>query len=199
MKKEHTRLLRRISAVLLIILTFTVCATGCELEDVLNSVVKAKDEPTCVGKHNSFHCAYKSNKTEFDINDVTLEFFYGTYVYTDVEFMREHGSTVPGFELYFSNDQEQEYLIKRVEEDLVSEKYHSEYNKDEKRYDFTHSETITIPKELFTKEKGYVYFFLREISNADNYPTKFSLTSVDIYYEVIGDKVIISETYNESF
>ncbi len=147
--------------------------------------------------------AYKSNKTEFDIDDVTLTFYYGESfslktdgsIHTDVATM-----TVPHFDLYFYNDEGVEYLIRHVEEEWTSIKYHVErtyieYEKNgEKhtklRYDFNHSEDITIPKELFTKEEGHIVFR----TSTTHYPGKLIMggSLATIFYQRDGDKVILS-------
>ena len=57
-----------------------------------------------------FMCGYKSNINQFDINDVTLDFYYGI-VHPNCE--------IESFELYFIDESEKMYLIKKVNESLA--------------------------------------------------------------------------------
>ena len=107
--------------------------------------------------------AVKSDDYTFDLNDVRFTLFYGTLV-TDPEFDRENALDVPYFDIYFKNDEKYEILYKHVEENLIDYKYDSKliYEKiDGTQINiigrrFNHSEEITIPKELFTKNEGTV-------------------------------------------
>ncbi len=141
--------------------------------------------------------AYKSDKTTFDINNVTLEFFWAIYYQMGVEFEIERGKSYPYYDLYFlDEDFEVIQHIKHVEENLVSEKYNCEviWEKgsmgDIAEVKFNYSENISIPAEVFSKERGMIYFsvqFWNEIFQRTE-----TLSSIEIFYNVIGDTVILS-------
>lgn len=137
-------------------------------------------------------CAYKSETNEFDINDVTLDFFYGGYYYNGAEHAIENYLNCPTFDLYFVNDQGDQYLVKHVEENFVSEKYSCEIVFDEKhdpkKIKFNHSETLTIPPELFTEPSGCVWFEVRGI-NTWNPDSLGRITGICLFYKVENGKV----------
>ncbi len=221
MKKEDTRVLRRISAMLLIILTFTVCATGCDLSNIFNFGEKndneQDDDSNISGPiYEIGYCTYKSDKTVFDIDDVTLDFYYSNKVMNqvgDLKFLPgfvENAMSIPYFELFFVDEEENKYLIKRVEENFISEKYISKVTFEDDLVEnvfrptdikYNHSEAITIPKELFKKDKGVIKFEIRglnihfsdEIKSLRNIDY---ITSLDIAYKVEGDKVILISKTN---
>ena len=144
----------------------------------------------------SNHSAYKSEKMEFDIDNVTLEFFFGGHYASGIDLELECGRNYPEFDIYFLNDNGDKVHIKHVEENLVSEKYRCYYvygegwHVDEVKYN--HSELFTIPKELFTKEKGRVFFEIYGINPNDPKLEYRGITGVGIYYKLTGDKVILS-------
>ena len=108
--------------------------------------------------------AYKSEKREFDIENVTLEFFYGV-INCDIDVIGPFIGHYPSFDVGFENDDGDRVIIKHVEEELVSEKYGTEliydHNLKVRKRVYNYSEFITIPKELFTSKTGKINFILR--------------------------------------
>ena len=142
------------------------------------------------GEGTIVDCAYKSDKKEFDINDVTLIFSYGTHYFPGID-------NFPTFELWFGNEDDG-VLVKKVEENLVSEKYSIEFirHKDQGILEivYNHSEMLTIPSELFKNETGFVMFAVRAADiNAKN-PEVETLGLCVIYYKKSGDTVTLSTT-----
>ena len=138
-----------------------------------------------------YMCAYRSDKREFDIDDVTLTFYYGG----------NDGIEFPSFELYFENENEDRYLIKEI-----TNHYPKDYDIEDKHtrilflYHTTltikHSESITIPKELFVNDSGYIFFTVTSKHYDSYYPHPFVrhiIARTVIYYKVIGDKVVLSD------
>ena len=145
---------------------------------------------------NLFSLAYKSDISQFDINNVTLTFYYGVACEDDIEYVRETIFNYPNFELYFYNDEQTHILARRVEENLVSEKYR--WTGRSSRRIFNHSEELTIPKELFTKETGVISLGLFGADTRMNEEEPRELNSIDIYYKKDGDKIILSsEEFSE--
>lgn len=177
-KTNKTRLIARVMLLVVWGIVFTSCSQRKGLESGFD--VGGNEE------HPSFSCAYKSNKTEFSINDVTLTFYYGHHF--DVELEADYFS-YPIFELYFSNDDDMTVLIERREEELVSDRYDAYYHKSVRVFD--HSETLTIPQELFTKESGIIWFYISS-SNVKENENFGIVSSIAIYYQKDGDKIILS-------
>lgn len=143
-----------------------------------------------------FYCAYKSEKNEFEIDDVTLEFYYGGWYYPlGAEYLRETTHDFPFFDVYFGEDEGEKVLVKRVEENFILDKYNVIVNFYERKHTFTFSEPLTIPKQLFSKETGIVYFYITgtNIKNGDKAKTQL-ITSINIFYKVTDGKVILSNT-----
>ena len=161
-----------------------------------SSVLESGFKPSASDETSPYFAAYKSDKTEFDIDNVTLEFFYGGNYSPEIEFELEHGSNYPWFDIGFKNDEHDRVLIKRVEENFVSEKYRCRVilseNRETYEVKYNHSETITIPKEMFTKETGIIWFLTYGENPRDFEPKYQSLAGTYIHYKIVGDKVFLS-------
>ena len=143
-----------------------------------------------------FHCAYRSDKTEFDIDDVTLDFYYGGwFTNLGIEYDLQLYN-FPTFEIYFTNDAHDRCFVKRVEENLVSEKYRCKFIDDDDwnatEIIFNHSESITIPREIFTENEGVIYFAIYSKNANHTVPEVEWIAGKAIFYKIIGEKVILS-------
>lgn len=198
--------------VILIILTVFASVTGC---DFLTNIIKDNSDDAnnqSTNKYQSFGlksgfsdsggceaspflCAYKSDKTEFDINDVTLDFYYGVFFLEDEEYERENTFDIPSFDLFFLNEKGK-VLVKHVDENLISEKYKISFIYDENLQVidtvFNHCETFTVPKEVFVKDKGSITFAIYGTNVREYEPEYRCKVSKVIYYKINGDKVILS-------
>lgn len=197
---------RSIYRVLLILITFSIFVTGCEQlginlpgknKDTVSSGVESGFKPSSSDETSIFSCAYKSDKTEFDINDVTLDFYYGVHYYESAEYFRENICDIPYFEVVFTTDDHDKFVVKRVEENLISEKYRCEYIRDENlqliEIKYNYWETLTIPAEIFTEESGVIYFGFRgDDIRVQNPEFRETGGGKAIFYKVKGDKVILS-------
>ena len=145
----------------------------------------------------STYCAYKSEKNEFDIDDVTLQFFFGgNYAASGIEYQLEHGDNYPEFDYYFTNDEGDRIHIKHIEENFVSEKYSCDFVHDEKaklvEVKYNYSETLTVPKAIFTKEKGLVYFGLYGVNPRGPMLDERCIVATHFYYKLVENKVVLS-------
>ena len=143
-----------------------------------------------------FHCAYRSDKTEFDIDDVTLDFYYGGwFTNLGIEYDLQLYN-FPMFDIYFTNDAHDRCFVKRVEENLVSEKYRCKFIDDDDwnatEIIFNHSESITIPREIFTENEGVIYFAIYSKNANHTVPEVEWIAGKAIFYKIIGEKVILS-------
>ena len=158
-----------------------------------NQANEETDEDVCPSSP-FFYCAYKIDKTTYDIDNVTLTFYWGDYYPDGAEEELKWGRSNPEYDMYFKNAYGEPILIKHVEEELVSEKYNCEPTYESKRLTkikFKHFEEITIPAEAFIGESGQVRFEVWTIDYELQIPVIFALTT--IVYKVIGDKVILTE------
>ncbi len=190
--------------ILLILLTFTLAATGCQsadaiISDIFNQGLESGFEPSRGGciPSSGYHCAYKSDKREFDINDVTLDFYFGAEGADKSEPPLEHEGIIPILELYFETDTQEQYLIRKSDEYFVSKKYSCtvvyDKNRQNGKVEYNHSETITVPKELFTKNSGKIAFVVFSTDIDNRVPKTKCMTTIAVFYKVNGDKVILSD------
>ena len=200
-KKRKNGVYRVILSLMMVVLL----ATGCEQNSPLPPEENG-DNPS-VGLEDGFQssygddalpyfCAYRSDKTVFDIDAVTLDFYYGGSYYSNLEHYLETVANIPSFDVYLSNRKHVSILVKHVEENFVSEKYRCKLIYDENwnfiEKQFNYSETITIPKEIFTEESGVICFSISGANVRETEPQIRSLTWIDIQYEVMDDKVVLS-------
>lgn len=191
--------LKGVCLILIILTAFNIFATGCDFwkKDTGDEEGKGLDSESEQSSNgwieSAFCCEYKSDKTVFDIDDVTLDFYYGVHLLHPEE-REEEMFNIPSFDLYFSNEENHRILIRHVEEDFVSEKYRCYYVKDENgkitsKHHYNHFETHTVPKELFTQESSFFYFSVYRTNSA---PPDMCITSALIYYKLDGEKVTLS-------
>ena len=140
---------------------------------------------------NIFHCSYEIDKEKYDINCVTLVFYYGVGCGQDIDIALETSVNYPVFEIYFENDEGTSVLVKHVEENLISEKYGFTYGHNNKEL-YNHSEELTIPKELFTKERGMIWFHLYGTNIIENSGPQIIASTV-IHYQKNGDTIMLSK------
>lgn len=142
---------------------------------------------------NPVCCAYQSDQKIFDINDVTLDFYYGAI-----------GGPMSGYKdrcvvttVHFKHKDQERKVIKVLEESIFSEKYDI-YDTDRLfvnvlDLEYNYSEKITIPKELFINETGSITFNIySEVFNENGVSGASYGTSQPIYYKVTGNKVELS-------
>ena len=142
------------------------------------------------------HCAYRADTNTFFIDNVTLTFYFGWYAVNDSD-----GRNIPEAELYFYNKKQPTvtYPIRKIN-DYISDEYRcypvydDHYRITEIR--FEHSESITVPQEVFTGEEGMIYFVVKgeDVNNRDNRKEEYKgyITSCCIYYHRDGNKVVLS-------
>ena len=198
--------------VLLILISACLCLTGCSFDLFTGTDNNQDNLDSTAGLEYGFvfssssssaptkntRCAYKSDKNEFDIDDVTLDFFYGGIYPSGVDLA--NGASYPSFELYFTDEKDNKMnhkiFVKRVEENFVSEKYRCFQNYDETNHTvsikYNHSETITIPKEIFTEDTGLIRFQVYGININAIEPKVEAITGVNIFYKKIDQKIILS-------
>ena len=140
----------------------------------------------------------RSEKTEFDIDDVTLEFFYGNV------FPSNYYNFTPEteyFELYFKAAET--IIVKRIEGDYFAEERRAVRNSVGRRtlcYDTSYSESaiLTIPSELFVSEKGMLEFGIITKLVDEDEPSKLDWIHFDYVKEentISFPTMIVREPY----
>jgi|GEM_PF-6393500 len=148
------------------------------------------------GRQYQFHVWYRTDRTEFDIDDVAIEFFYGVNHATTTDF-----SHVDSVVLFFANrfdfgelDFENNYNIFFIREisgeDFFSGNFEVE-TRDTRPVSANHSEMITIPREVFSRDFGSIYFFMQ---------VDYRLGFIQIHYKLNGNTVmLLSKEGSDSF
>ena len=148
--------------------------------------------------------ALKSSRSHFDIDDVTLDFYFGDN-FINPQHIEMYGNRF--FDIYFTSRSASywgesygiKHLAKRVEESYFSKEYEykrinlidcGDFNRYE--YEFKKCHTLTIPREIFIGNAGHFYVELRftEIKEQDDWGEAFF--SVRLYYKVKYGKVVLS-------
>jgi hypothetical protein len=138
------------------------------------------------------HCAYSADTSMFDIDDVTLTFYFGGEFHTPIEFEDDFFCYLhyDKAQLIFKNDNGKEIQVGTTEEQYTSEKYRCNVtrNYEGTKKVFNHSEKLTIPKELFERAIGTITF----IVSAPNVNP-----DVDYYYKLMYQSIKIRYFVNE--
>ena len=134
---------------------------------------------------NRVRIAYKTDKKKFDINDVTLTFYFGSV----------EGIQFSSIQIYIEDDEGDIFLLKNIEinnpEDYVIT-YKKELGGLRNRAEFSHGEQITIPKEILIKST-YLSFWVasEEWDNGETGVRSHFMSVVGFVCERDGDTIII--------
>lgn len=197
--------MKKITSLLLIfVMLFTAMSlSGCERKVLKNGFYRYGDVIT------DYFIAYKSDVSEFDITDISLDLYYGVGEY---ERLTENTS-IDSFEICFLSGDSSLYIAKKANDELISEKYNVdvEYVPFLARFfvdnlSFSHSETIAIPEYLFNKNTGEIRIILSSehlyvehnvefqeecLACSVEYKTHI-LAESTIYYQKSSDKIVLS-------
>ena len=204
----------KLHKLLVLILAISVLFTGCVWNENTESNASIKLEsgfklsipdipPNCTVPESRGlqFCAYKSDKLEFNINFVILDFYFGGEFSEDLEHAKK-SYDYPCFEIYYGHTSGKTVTIKQVKENFISDKYRCETVKTErgfvKEVKFNYSEKIRIPKSAFTEEKGIIILGLQGINQRCAEPKMETICCIAIYYKVTGNiftgrRVILSD------
>ena len=112
-------------------------------------------------------CAVRSNQTEFNIDNVTLDCYYGWYTYSPMHFYKDGIYDPVCIALYYGGinmhdvfddykNIENMHFLKEISiEEFSTEAFNMKMTKQEGKT-FEQSDSFTIPKELFVKPGGGV-------------------------------------------
>lgn len=201
-----TKKINKIYKVVLILLIASISFTGCIFTNTsteLESGFEFSGNGYANDEMNPFFCGYKTDKTEFDIDDVRIDLYYGVDCCNDSGylFMRKR---IPDFDIYVSyydeeNNEEyvNKHLIRHVEEEYVSRKYDCDVVVNKKflfmyttKIIYNHHETIQIPKEVFLTEIGRISILIYHTDIIKK--EQMDITETAFYYKIIGEKVMVA-------
>ena len=205
--------LRIISSICMVLLCFSMAS--CSNSKGINIGFNGK----WIGTLPDVHFGIKSDKTEFDINNVTLDFSYGDgsvgevggYIGNYVEGAEEtEDCPIVCVAVYFYNSKygntlgearfedykniEGLYFVKEISLDDYNENYDVENNIFGSKYE--HTETLTIPQETFELTTGFVCIGVYAIAYIPSQNLYRIADGADkgLKYEILDDgKVKISE------
>jgi hypothetical protein len=147
---------------------------------------------------NPYFVAYRGDKTEFPVDEVTLTFYFGMI---DAHLGYGNGDEAEVYiKVFFLTGDRNSWRYTYIKE--LEDFYREEYtcymnriNKDTLQIIYNHFEDITVPKELFIYETGRLEFGIVEyIVWVDGViePQYETLQAVAIYYKVTGQTVRLS-------
>ena len=199
---------RKSITIMLVLVMLASMLTGCTAD--IDGEYKGYSNGFNYNDHrlkSSVMCAARSEKTEFDVDDVTLDFYFGWWERQPSDPSYPGIKSLLGYALYFCNEQIEtktnintedyknipgHYFIKEIPTDeFNSDKYSISMKKSIGRV-FKQSESFTVPKELFDQKRGTILFsfhtviLLLENSQFYNYREEY----IRIEYEFIDDNTV---------
>ena len=166
---------------------------------------KETDMSSCNNK--ICYSAYKIPKRTNKVNEVKLTVSFGAW--GGNRFI--DSCEIPEYSIYFVNPEDflenitldsSIYTVKTVKEQVFSEKYNVTINNDKDElyyyYEFSHTEEITIPKELFAESEGAIRLIIggTNVSEDPHYLKYMFLGTVDLRYKMNGtDEVVLSHIW----
>ncbi|MBR2967447.1 MAG: hypothetical protein IKC35_01550 [Clostridia bacterium] len=168
------------------------------IDEIMSVMVEEKVEQILVGgcdpSDNSYQCGYRYLKTCYNIDNVTLKFYFATFcsgnwstngsVTVLSGYVDENGKSI----LY-----DNEVEITRIEDIDAESKETKTGDYASSIDDFNYFINITIPQELFVDEKGMVCISLMSHNFiSENEYTQRMVTSITIYYKKIDSYIILS-------
>ncbi len=183
---------RLVLIIFLIIVALLSCMfVGCKTDNAIEQAGIESGFTISSGEPQPpIHIGYKADVREFDIDKVELEIFFGW----------ERGLDYDGvlgsfdYELVLENilDRGKYYPIKDIS-DFNDMKYTFFYNLENNQIEYSYSEKLIIPKEIFLGETGEVYI---KVNNKSNQISNGGFDS--FLYTKIGDnKVRIDEWWTK--
>lgn len=180
--------------ILILSLALTGCAQGEEVDDDSGSDGFEIGFTPSTDELSSERIALKSANRIFDINNVTLDLYYGFFMSPDIEHERECSSYYDYGRLYLFNDTGCIKFVYQTDEQLTSEEYRITLtSKNEWGFSFNHCEKLTIPSDLFTNDEGYISVIIRtrDLKNQNvESGTFISILGTAIHYKMIDENTV---------
>ena len=195
-------------AIILVLATLVSCGTEKGIDIGSKGIL--------IGELPYVFYSIRSNETEFDLDNVTLDFSFGKGTSSDVGGFIGEGSPdeaeIKCIAVYFCNGAYLDkmvgfgdarfddyksidglYFVREISIDDYNENYDVDTGFLRRRYE--HSETLTVPRGVFEKRTGYACIVVAEIAlerSSGLYCVAYSGIE-GIAYEVNGERVTLSE------
>ena len=212
--------MKKIIALVLIISTLVLTLTGCFWRDDNTSEEYCwGDEGLGFPEYQHLNAKVTSDKLEFDINDVTLDFYYCFYCLDDetIEEVRSNYHSGTGEEyfentyaIYLSNEwslsfeEENDRIIdyeNKVNAQLIKYIDHKELFDTNYGYtiyginviEYNHMEELTIPAEFFVSSYGTVYIHVVRLCHwvEDDKFSASEKATVGIEFDLLDESTVI--------
>ena len=179
--------------IFLVVLCGMLSLVGCggdEKKDGLKSGFVVNE-----GELQSFYyCAFSTDKTKYDIDNVSVQFYYGCI---NAENQSVNDKFDLEFRLFVSNGTTNT-MFKTIDQvDFYDEQYSCRLMKDEsgiERIEYTHHELVTISKTLFDKASGEISLSIKEYITQDELEDRYgSSDSVTFKYTKDNNQIVLSE------
>ena len=182
-KFNKSKLVARVM-LLILLLTGALNFSGCGVRNIENGFNWTETDG-----FKKYFCAYKSDREKFNIDDVTLTFYFGGL----------EGINLPSFKLYFQSASGEYYFVKEI---TVTDPNDYLVSIDEVLGDyiwkksFNHSEIITIPKEALESGGASVVFLLASEYFDPEYWETGTSTNIrnQMFASILVDLIVEGET-----
>jgi len=199
---------------LILLMTLAIVLTLCSCGETEDTDIdrEAGFDDISGDDDSGYRCGYKIEQDEYDLDNVTLQFFYGSLHPNGFE---ERGLNdaniiirlffVEGFKEVIEDRAQHDfmsdnrfYYIKEID-DFFCETYHCSVNSETRSVEYNFSEWLTIPKDVFNADKQYMCIQIEEYwIPQDREPYYSGGGGQIIYYKINGNKVILSSKSFES-
>lgn len=202
------RKLQKIMGIVLLICTLIFSAIGCtsrrQSKEIQQGFYSEPAEGEQSPVQSSNQIAFKSDTNVFDIDDVTLTFGFGWLCATD-SMTDTSNYSIPEFDVIFSNDKDSSVIAKHIDDEFYSPNFviTADHTWNEERSEiirtehiFAHTESLTIPEELFTDNEGFIRVTLKgDVNYIPNSTGCFASTV--IYYTKELDNVKLFDSWHD--
>ena len=213
--------MKKLIALVLALTTLVLTLTGCFWrEDNTSEGYYWGDEGLGFPQYQNLNAKVTSDKLEFDINDVTLDFYYCFYCLDDetIEEVQEHyhyqtnqGYWEATYAIYLSKtsyllfEEENNYIIdyeNKVNAQLIKYIDHEELFNTNYGYttpigrqiEYNHSEKLTIPAEYFDPSWGVVFIHVVRLTHwkdDDMFSITPEKTVIKIEFDLFNDNTVV--------
>lgn len=151
-----------------------------------------------LGFEEKYYMAYagiKSGNSEFDVNNVALDFSFGARFADDIEEEKQYGLNIEQVKLYFINDEGDEVFMRKTDDNFTYESYRLTFLSEPQVDDhmnlvYAHTESLTIPSQLFYNDSGTIYFEVRGRNLNDGNSTQSEvICGTGVRYYRTGDNI----------
>jgi len=198
---------RLIISLLLVVICSLISLQGCSFLRKLQT--PTDEQGISIGfqyenSQGSLITAIKSDKKVFDIDDVTLDFYYGGFTrdYSHCESVALYFLSKNKFDTEVDDYKNIDgcYFIKEISREEydsgpfdIEQRWGPKQKEEKNNIYFHYIDTMTIPKEMFLGQTGMVAFFIAHIALNEEGNSKYRLiasSGQDLYYIIKEDGTV---------